>query len=55
MWRIFGTLYNLANDPGEQNDLSAKEPEMLKKLTGQLQAWTATLPKTYEHGDGKED
>lgn len=62
-WKLHGshrrkgtvTLYNLANDPGEQNDLSAKEPEMVKKLTGQLQAWTATLPKTYEHGDGKED
>lgn len=62
-WKLHGsrrkktpaTLYNLTNDPGEQNDLSAKEPERLARLTAQLNAWTATLPKTYEHGTSKEE
>lgn len=62
-WKLHGslrkkippTLFNLADDPGEQNDLATKEPERLKKLTAELEAWTATLPATYEHGEGKED
>ncbi|MBE2283319.1 MAG: sulfatase-like hydrolase/transferase [Prosthecobacter sp.] len=62
-WKLHGTqrrnsevtLFNLADDPGEKNNLAEKEPEMLKKLTAQLNAWTATLPKTYEHGTSKEE
>ena len=32
-------LFNLKNDPSEQNDLSKTEPETVKKLRGLLQAW----------------
>ena len=34
-WR----LYNLANDPSEEFDLSANEPELLAELTGLWDAW----------------
>jgi len=32
-------LFNLAADPGEKNDLAAKEPERVKKLRAELHAW----------------
>jgi len=32
-------LYNLADDIGEQNDLSSVHPEMAKEMFGRLQAW----------------
>jgi len=35
--------------------LAEKQPQVLKKLTHQLAAWTATLPQTYEKGEAKED
>ncbi|WP_395742268.1 sulfatase [Prosthecobacter sp.] len=62
-WKLHGshrrngevTLYDLAKDPGEQNNLAEKRPEVLKRLTEQLAEWAATLPKTYEHGDDKGD
>lgn len=62
-WKLHGsrrrngdvTLYDLATDPGEKVNLAEKQPEVLKRLTEQLDAWTATLPKTYEHGDDKGD
>jgi arylsulfatase A-like enzyme len=31
------TLYKLSTDPGETNDVSASHPEIMEKLTGQLQ------------------
>lgn len=49
------TLYDLATDPGEKTNLADKQPEVLKRLTDQLAAWTTSLPKTYEHGDDKGD
>lgn len=62
-WKLHGsrrrngdvTLYDLATDPGEKVNLAEKQPEVLKRLTEKLDAWTATLPKTYEHGDDKGD
>lgn len=62
-WKLHGsrrrngdvTLYDLAADPGEKVNLAEKQPEVLKRLTEKLDAWTATLPKTYEHGDDKGD
>jgi arylsulfatase A-like enzyme len=38
-------LYNLAQDIGEANDLSAKEPDKLKELEAVWQKWNATLAK----------
>jgi arylsulfatase A-like enzyme len=38
-------LYNLANDIGETNDLSAKEPEKAKELQTVWQKWNAELVK----------
>ncbi len=62
-WKLHGThrrkgevsLYDLATDPGEKTNLAEKQPDVLKRLTEQLTAWNATLPKTYEHGDDKEN
>lgn len=62
-WKLHGShrrkgevaLYDLAADPGEKTNLAEKQPEVLKRLTEQLAAWTATLPKTYDHGDDKGD
>lgn len=36
-------LYNLSDDPGEQNDLSADMPEKTKKLTSLLHQWHADV------------
>ena len=62
-WKLHGshrrngevTLYDLATDPGEKTNLADKQPEVLKRLTEQLSAWAATLPKTYDHGNDKGD
>ncbi|GEP44033.1 sulfatase family protein [Brevifollis gellanilyticus] len=62
-WKLHGSnrrngpveLYDLATDPGEQKNLAEKQPEVLQRLKDQLATWTASLPKHYEHGDGKED
>jgi arylsulfatase A-like enzyme len=37
-------LYDLSNDRGEAKDLSAAEPERLRKLTRLYEAWNAQLP-----------
>lgn len=34
-------LYQLANDPGEQDDVAPKHPEKVRQLRGQLDAWLA--------------
>ncbi|MCI0455798.1 MAG: sulfatase [Gemmataceae bacterium] len=36
-------LYNLATDPGEMNDLSAKEPARVKRLEALWQRWNAEM------------
>jgi len=36
-------LYNLRNDLGEQNDLSAEMPQIADRLSGKLQAWRAEV------------
>jgi arylsulfatase A-like enzyme len=43
-------LYDLANDPYEQNDLGRKNPEAVKRLLEKLDGWKATLP-TKPEGD----
>jgi arylsulfatase A-like enzyme len=32
-------LYDLANDPGEKNDLSSEHPDMVREMKGQLSVW----------------
>jgi len=36
-------LYNLKDDPGERNDLAAREPERAKALQAKLAAWRASV------------
>jgi arylsulfatase A-like enzyme len=38
-------LFDLAADIGEQKDLAAERPEVVKELTEKFDAWNATLPK----------
>ncbi|MDD7985299.1 sulfatase-like hydrolase/transferase [Lentisphaera marina] len=38
-------LYDILNDPAEDENLSAQNPEIAKKLKQRLLAWKATLPK----------
>jgi len=40
-------LYNLVEDIGESNDLAASNPEMLKKLHKELQAWREEVGAQY--------
>jgi arylsulfatase A-like enzyme len=39
-WR----LYNLRQDPAEQNDLTTEHPDKARKLTQQWEKWNAQLP-----------
>ena len=50
-WKLFldhkggsAQLYHIPNDPGENHDLAAKEPEVVKALTGKALDWVKTLP-----------
>jgi hypothetical protein len=50
-WKLFldhkggsAQLYHIPNDPGENTDLAAKEPEVVKSLTVKALAWVKTLP-----------
>jgi arylsulfatase A-like enzyme len=38
-------LYNLAEDIGESNDLSAKRPELVESLNAEWKAWSDTLAR----------
>jgi arylsulfatase A-like enzyme len=40
-------LYDLATDPGEQDDLSAVEPERVAAMRDQLREWTAASLETW--------
>ncbi|MDF1825981.1 MAG: sulfatase-like hydrolase/transferase [Verrucomicrobiales bacterium] len=39
-------LYNLENDWAEKKDVAADHPEVVRQLSGKLDAWKATLPVT---------
>lgn len=62
-WKFHGTnrkkgsieLYDLATDPGETTNLADKKPEIVRQLTQSLSTWTASLPKSYDKTDEKED
>lgn len=38
-------LYEMWDDPNEQNNLAAERPKVVERLRGQLEAWLAELPK----------
>lgn len=42
----YAELYDIAADPYELEDVSDREPEKVKTLRQQLDAWKATLPQT---------
>jgi arylsulfatase A-like enzyme len=43
-------LYDLARDPGEREDIAARQPAIVKELGMVLQRWNAKLPASYEKG-----
>lgn len=58
-WKFHGShrrkgeveLYDLVTDPGEQHNLAAQRPDVVKLLSAKLEAWQATLPKSYDKSD----
>jgi arylsulfatase A-like enzyme len=48
-------LFDLDSDPGEQTDLSANHPDIVKRLQAAWDEWNATLkPPAYDPGAGKK-
>lgn len=47
-------LYDLSIDPSESENVAEANPEVLKRLTGQLRAWNAELPEDYEKSRKRE-
>ncbi len=41
-------LYDITADPGEHHNLASEKLEIVKALSAKLEAWQATLPKSYE-------
>ena len=39
-----GTLFDLANDPGEQRDVAAQHPDVVQRLRARYEAFIKTLP-----------
>ncbi|MDR1958011.1 MAG: sulfatase-like hydrolase/transferase [Planctomycetaceae bacterium] len=49
-------LYDIPNDPGEQNNLAEKYPDVVTRLSEIVLAWQKTLPEgPYEPSAGKND
>lgn len=48
-------LYNLAMDPAESENLAARNPAVVKRLSEKLSAWVATLPGNYIKTGDKQD
>lgn len=44
-------LYNLALDPGEGNDLSARDPERTTSIRAQLEAWLLSVVQSLNGKD----
>ena len=38
-------------DPGEQKNLAAQHPDIVRQLSAKLEAWQAALPKSYDKGE----
>jgi N-acetylgalactosamine-6-sulfatase len=48
-------LYDLVADPGERHNLASEKPDVVQELSTKLNAWTATLPTMYQHGETIEN
>jgi N-acetylgalactosamine-6-sulfatase len=48
-------LYDLAADPAEAKNVAAQHPEIVEKLSSEVEAWVATLPKEYIKTTDKQD
>jgi arylsulfatase A-like enzyme len=48
-------LYDIIADPAESNNLAEKHPDIVKKLSGKLEAWIAKLPPEYEKTKDKDE
>ncbi len=44
-------LYNLAEDPSEQRDLSAERPETAKRMAAELATWNASVDRSKDGAD----
>lgn len=61
-WKLFDPnrkkgvteLYNILDDPAEQQNLAAKHPEIVARLKAKIARWNATLPKEYMKVDDKD-
>lgn len=47
--------YDILADAAESNNLAAKHPDIVKKLSAKLEVWTSMLPKEDLKTDDKQD
>ena len=45
------SLYNLANDPREENDLSKEHPEVVSDLAAQMEKWLSSVNASLRGAD----
>lgn len=48
-------LYHIPTDPAEEHNVAAEHPDIVKKLSAQVEAWVTSLPKDYVKTKDKED
>jgi arylsulfatase A-like enzyme len=48
-------LYNLEKDPGEEDEMSARQPERLEEMRGELQRWVASWEKNTAQPEAAEE
>lgn len=60
-WKLYqpfrgeAELYNVVKDPGERENVAAKNPTITAELTAALKQWNAKLPAKYEKGGVGDD
>ena len=47
-------LFDIVADPAESENLASRHPEVVKRLTGKIAMWNATLPKEYTKSNDKD-
>jgi N-acetylgalactosamine-6-sulfatase len=48
-------LFDLSTDPGEQTNVAAAQPQVVRALLAKTQAWNARLPTEYDKTGAKDD